>query len=556
MIRPTMSHIKKHTNTINMILILTGVMIFSAFSLSGVHLDLDNSDSYNEWVTSASLRGLNNWLADGILKDKFLIHEDFSSIEFGNNNHRGIYVSYPPGALVPVYLIAKLSGKNEISVRFVKRFIQAEYYLAAAFLSLLFYSAMIILEVKSRALFLLLPIVLSSLWMALPFNVYYMQNVYFADQAVILLSIIYFFLEILLYNNRLKKYENLLQLVSSLVLLLGLLTDYYFVCIALVTFFFRVKIAFQDYPLKSILYKIFSKTWMIILSSFAAGILFISQILIVPNGLKLLIVTFLIRTGSGAEHGGIKLLALHHFKVGFSPLFLPVLAGVTVFCLIFPLIKNKFNKQKQMIIDWLSIITLSSVLHTLILREHSIVHEFSMLKYNLVFVFFLFTIVYWIYVRQQQDIGGKNKRFAKIALTLLSLPTVLLFLYLYQYNQTFTRQRFWKEDHSIARFIGENTNFADVVYSPDYEIPLYPPQNLTISKKRIYRISSFEAVPVKELPNHAFINLFISKETLSKHPWNKMDIKGIDRRKVDGYYLLKFPKKLFEALTIQKNVRP
>jgi hypothetical protein len=69
-------------------------------------------------------------------------------------------------------------------------------------------------------------------------------------------------------------------------------------------------------------------------------------------------------------------------------------------------------------------------------------------------------------------------------------------------------------DHSIARFIRAHTNYYDVVYSPDYEIPWDPPQDLAISRKRVYKVLSPHEIPVDRLPEHAVINVLISSETL------------------------------------------
>ncbi len=548
--RPALLSCRRHG--LNVVVIGLSILVFSVFFPNTVRTDFNSMDNYLEWVTSASLRIVNNWLTVGIFKDKFIMYEDFPSIEFEKYYGRNAYVSYPPGALVPLYFSAKLLGKKEISIGFVKKFVQAEYCAAALFLGWLFYAALITLEVRSKGFLIIAPFLLSSLWVALPFNVYYMKNVYFADEAVILLSIMYFLLEILLYNKALKKYEKPLQASSAIVLFAGLLTDYYFACIALVTFLYRISYTFQSHPEKSLLQKIFSNTWMMILAVFSVTMLFISQVLAVPNGLELFILTFLIRTGSGAEHGGLGVLALHHFRVGFTAIFLPVLVCVTLFCLFFPFLRNKFDRPKQLLFSWLSIITLSSVLHTLILREHSIVHEFSMLKYNLVFVFIVFSLSYLLY-SYNSPVVLLIKKYRLALFVLMAFLAIPLFLNLIDYNRTFYQRRTWKEDHSLAQFIRNNTSYYDVVYSPDYEIYLYPPQDLTISRKRVYKISRPDVIPLNELPDRAIINILISEETLEKGDWRKLKETNIFSKKFSNYYLFKLSKKHFRSLMYEQK---
>lgn len=509
---------------------------------------MKNADNYNEWVTASSLRIVNSWLTDGIIKDNFVMYEDFASVEFENNSNRSAYVSYPPGSLIPLFLSARIIGKEEISVAFIKTFAQYQYYLSVLFLALFFYACLITLELKSKPLIILLPITLSTLWSFLPFNVYYMKNVFFSDQAVIPLSIIFFLIEVLLCNKRLTHYRKPLQILSAMILFVGLLNDYYFFCIAVVVCFARIINAFQNHPDKSFLNNVVSDTWMTILSLICAASLFFIQLLSVPNGLKLLAITFNIRTGSGVEHGGIQLLAIHHFNVGFSVFFLPILIGVTIFCVIFPFIRNKFSEKMQMVIRWLSIITLSSVLHTAILREHSIVHEFSMLKYNLVFTFMIFTIIYWLYARYITSSFKIIKKYSVLMLIIISCLSIYGLNDLIHYNKKFYNKRMDGADHSIAEFIRRNTNYYDVVYSPDFEINVNPPQDLAISRKRIYKILSLDEIPVKELPDHAMINVLISKETKENNIWSKLKNDDVFAEESDKLCLFKFSKRSFLSL--------
>jgi len=193
-----------------------------------VPVHLQSMDSYHEELTAFSLNIVNNWLSDGIIHDRFLMYPDYNSVEFENNHQRNVYLSYPPGALIPLYVVAKLTGRQELSIPAIKHFVQFEYYLSILILGMLFYICLKYIKIKSRLWLIVIPVMFSSLWAFLPFNTYYMNNVYFTDQAVILLSIVFFATEILLYIRTSKKWVVPLQILSSTVLFAGILTDYYF----------------------------------------------------------------------------------------------------------------------------------------------------------------------------------------------------------------------------------------------------------------------------------------------------------------------------------------
>lgn len=538
---------KDKKNIINILGIFICIIVFTIIPLKMLFpVDFQNADHYQD-LTAYSQIIVNNWLTDGITNDKFMMHCDFASVEFENNNDRCIYLSYPPGSLIPLYFIAKVTGQKEVTVGFIKYFIQFEYYISMLLLGILFYLCLKYIEITSRFFLIFLPVLFSSLWAFLPYNVYYMNNIYFADQAVILLSIVFFLIEIALYTKRLKRWEFLLQILSCVVLFAGILTDYYFYCIAFVSVYLRIMNNFRERPEQSLIFKLLSNTWPLIVSAVIASVLFLMQLLFAPHGIKLLMVTFLMRASSGTEWGGLRELT-HHFGNGFTVLFIPVLIFATIFCLVFPLIRQKFNGQKQVIINGLSLIVLSSVLHTTVLREHSIIHAFSMLKYNLVFVFIIFVFFCWLYVHCQRAVLDTTRKYLKVSLTLTVCFIIVFILGLQSYNYNFYRARMSTADYSIARFIRAHTNYYDVVYSPDYEIPWNPPQDLAISRKRVYKVLSPHEIPVDRLPEHAVINVLISSETLKNPVWNQLDTDGSFSGKSRDLYLFKFRGTAFRSV--------
>lgn len=533
--------IKKYKSMMDVIIVSIGLWLFAIMPLNTVPVDFKNG---KQWLTPASQTIVNIWLIEGIVHDNFIMYKDFASVEFENNNNRNAYVSYPPGTLIPLYCIAKIIGAKEVSVRFVKSFVQFEYYLSIFILGIFFYVCLQFIEIKSRLLKIALSIIFSLFWAFLPSNVYYMKNEYFSDQAIILLSIIFFYIETLFSNKKFKEKGTLLQILSCIVMFAGVLTDYYFFCIAFVVICFRVINNFQKYPGKSISYKLFSNTWSLFITALIATVIFIIQVLSVPNGLKSLALTFSIRSGAGEEWGGLAALA-DHFTGCFNVLSIPVLLFVTIFCLIFPFIRKHYSEKKQVLVNWLSMIVLSTVLHTVILREHSIFHEFSMLKYNLVFTFIIFTLTCWVYLNGYAEAAGRIKKYSKIMLIFIICFLVIGLKKLIIYDHYYYERRIFRKDYSMAEFIRKNTNYYDVVYSPDYETKC---QDVPISRKRIYNVSSLNEIPVDSLPDDAVINILISEETMGNRNWNKLREGKYVAGDKGNFYLIKFSKESFKSV--------
>jgi len=117
------------------------------------------------------------------------------------------------------------------------------------------------------------------------------------------------------------------------------------------------------------------------------------------------------------------------------------------------------------------------------------------------------------------------------------------------YNDKFYKKRiFEKKDHSVAEFIRANTNYNDVVYSPDYEIYWSNTADLAIARKRVYIISTPYDVPVSSLPDHAKINILISEETMRNNVWNKFDTTESRFKKFKNFYFMTFSKESFQSV--------
>ena len=62
------------------------------------------------WQTGSTLKFTDYWYQEGPLKLGFTMLENPPSVEFPRLQDRGIYSSYPPGAIIPVYLYCRVAG--------------------------------------------------------------------------------------------------------------------------------------------------------------------------------------------------------------------------------------------------------------------------------------------------------------------------------------------------------------------------------------------------------------------------------------------------------------
>lgn len=552
--------IKIHILNISIIFIILSIIVIIPLQLFP-----KIKDTYPHWLTSSTVKFTNNWLKDGVINDKFIMWEDFKSVEITNN--RIFYVSYPPGTIVPVYTAAKLLNKKEIDFNFVKKVLKLEYFTLIFLIAFIFYSCLEMLGVKDQLYQITIPVFLASLWSFLPFNYYHMRNVFFSDQLVILYATIFFLLEFYFYYEK-NKWQPVINLLTIVTVFMGCMTDYYFYTIIFVAFCIRVMNVSYEQPKKNIFYKIFSQTWQLILPFALSVLLFVIQ-LNITNGYSTLYAKFLERTISktpSITEGFLPIITSSLNKV--FPYFSIILLLAVILCIAYILSQHsKFsNNSTDILIKWETLIIFSAILHTLICKNHSMVHEFSMMKYNFVLVSILFGIFAYLYLNFSFLTKAKNKKILwyTIAFLITISANYMLILrdnefYKERIHQGNSCAKFVLSDtsfydavydngkYSCAKFIKSNANFYDAVYSPDYEIPTLPPQALSISEKRVYHISKISDISINNLPKNTVINILLSKNTSQAKEWKDIKkiaiktIKSTNNKHIEQYTIYKVP---------------
>ena len=477
------------------------------------------SDGHNQWLTGSTVKFATNWYQEGPLNIKFAMLENPKSIEFQNISSRDPYTSYPPGTIIPIYIISELQG-HKPTVATVMDYNLFNHFLIALILGLtiFFFFRQLKIDMINSFLFSLIPIILELL---LPGPIYWFQNVFFSDQAVILPFVLYIFLEILR-DGMIGKNLRILNILQNLVLFIGFLTDWLFVFIALIVYIKRIidgeivlrrKMSFAN--IRSFLNDSL-KYWIVPLIAVA---LFALQDFLL-GGVSKTISKFFIRTAASQE-GAAQLknglnIFLGYISKNYGEIgLILLLVSVAVFLLITSIILYKIYKKQNIGYDILKIkkilyligmYIIPCVLQVYFFKNHSVVHEFSILKFSVsistiplvllpVLIFFLtenFMVnslkSRFIILRNIFNKFKINPRLFIIFLLAFSATLGYVAYEFPEYNILFPTP------NSIYGIIGDsiqqNTGYNDVVFSPDFEIPTNPPQQLSYSMKRVYQINS------------------------------------------------------------------
>ena len=480
----------------------------------------------DEWGTGSTIKFADNWYQEGPLNLKFAMLENPKSIEFQTISSRSPYTSYPPGAVIPIYIISELEG-HKPTVAMVMGYNLLNQFLIAFILALTIFFLLrrLKIDIFNSFLFSIIP---SLLMLLLPGPLYWFQNVFFSDQAVILPFVIYIFLEVFR-DGIVGKNLRILNVIQNIVLFYGFLTDWLFVFIALTVYTKRVidgEIVLSRNFSLTILYTFLKgsiKYWFV---PIIALILFAIQVFILGN-IRVTVSKFLFQSGIsqiGAEHlnnGLNKFLGNISFYYGKIGLFLLFISAAIYLIISFYIIFKSREKQKvgydivkvKKILYLIGMFLIPCVLQVYFLKTHSIIHVFSVLKFSVpistiplvlspVLIFLLTENLMSKKVSSKFTIFSKflykfriNPRLFLIFLLAFSATLGYISVENPNYNTLYPAPNYNYE--IIGNSIQKNTDYNDVLFSPDFGILENPPQQLSYSMKRVYQINSTEDIKNK-----------------------------------------------------------
>lgn len=516
------------------------------------------SYGHHQWLTGSTIKFTKMWLSEGPINLKFGMFENPSSIEFPTLNSRLFYSSYPPGTILPIYIICKWL-RLEPTPGLINSYNLLNHFLIAFFLSLTLFIFLLQIEfnILTSLILSLIPIFIELL---MPAPLYWHQNVFFTDQAVILPFVLVIFLEVLKDGLKNKKIFFLVNCLQTIVFFYGYLTDWFFCFVGLIIYLKRVlngeiKGRIFNFIIKSFFFWI---PLIIVLSLFALQ-------LSILNGWNYFIGRYFFRTRLGPDEAGIskffEYLADGYGSLSIYLLWVSLLASL--FFLIYLCIK-KYKKEPVHFkilksLSFIAILLLPCFMQIYFLKQHTVVHDFSALKFSIPlsivpFILLPIIVLHFIFDIEKDlilnlQITYKNRdKIIKIPLCIL-LTIIIVFTYIksnhYKYINYFPEPTAYEKE----QFIADNTGYEDVVFSPDYEIKANPPQQLSYSMKRVYKFNAIKDVYelIKNIKDSYTVNFFLIKEQISNNDaeLHKLVLLANDIRENEKYILYKISKANF-----------
>ncbi len=189
------------------------------------------------WMTAGTNVYAANWFREGPLTLCFAMYWTPASIETPDAK-RNVYISFPPGAVLPVYALAKCIGHPPTPTLLILYDLFNQYALTIVLAFIVFLAVRRIgLSAGPATAFSIVPIVF-YLWLPGPFYEHVMG--YFGDQAVLLPAAIYLLLELVRRGMDSAKGKRVVDVAQGLLSFYGVLTDWFFVFILFAVFLHRL----------------------------------------------------------------------------------------------------------------------------------------------------------------------------------------------------------------------------------------------------------------------------------------------------------------------------
>lgn len=94
------------------------------------------TENEHEWLTGSTVKFARNWYREGPWNIRFAMLENPESPEFPTFDSRVPYVSYPPGTVIPIYLIGLVS-RHEPGISMVMEYNLLNQWLISIILALI-----------------------------------------------------------------------------------------------------------------------------------------------------------------------------------------------------------------------------------------------------------------------------------------------------------------------------------------------------------------------------------------------------------------------------------
>ena len=460
------------------------------------------SAGHHFWLTAHTLLVLENWYEDGALHDRFAMLDYPRSVEAPTIRTRSPYVSYPVGFLLPLHALTVLS-RAPPSVERIMRFNLANHLAIALVLATLAF-AMARGSAFPPPLAVVFAAVAAGVALLTPGPLYWLQNVYFADQAVILPFALVLLLE-WLRDGTAPRARRAASALLPLVLFWGSFVDYLFVFVALTLFAKRWlagEHGWRDRARRAAAIRF----WIPVVAALAIFFVHIAFL----GELRKLAERAVFRSWAPSEPTlqQVDWVDRWHFNAkrqyGRANVAFFVAAVVACVAIALSALPSRQRDPAAAARVWRllgvgALATLPCLAQIYVLRNHSVVHDFSALKLVLPIALVPWVVLplavaeRWRWSRSSAAVShddGDDRRglgvVARLAYT--AAPAMIAAACLAAIHPNLTSQFPPNElpGRDAATFVRRHAGYRDVIFSPHVAIELRPPQLLSIARKVVY----------------------------------------------------------------------
>jgi len=523
-----------------------------------------------------------NWYREGMWHLKAGAYLTPRSVEILDPAARRPRTSYPPGLLVPIYLVSKLIAR-EPSVSTVVTYNLIGHFLIALLLALMVFALLrhSRCDHATAFLFALTP---PCLYLLLPAPMYQHLIRYVPDNAVLLPFVLFVFLEVLRDGAGDKRWVRwLLAALQGVVAFGGILTDYLFALVALCVYLKRLARGqlgrgFLGFVAGSALF------WLPVGLGLA---LYVLQLWIF-DGLEDLAHKFQLWTSASSHRGFSRGLdsyfwqvhMVHGYgKVGVALLwasFAAVVAG-SVYAGARRLRRKAVNHRVAQTLSLAFVFVAPCFMHVFLLKDHASmpVHDFVTLKFApalatapFVLLPVLFLAVFganpsalsWarakaLVTRRPQEGGGQ---WSLLPLAMMVLAVGYLVLESPRVAPLLNDASKPDPALAVAKFIGAHTGYADVVFALDPECKASETRLLAYSMKEVHSAPSLQRVyaPLAHIDEDYTVNLLmVGSKPQGVVALDALIQEAYEERTADGLRLCKIHKQDFLELCKGYRVR-
>lgn len=487
----------------------------------------------SSWTTTGSALCAKHWNREGAWPLRFTMYREPHSIETPNAARKP-YLSFPPGAIAPLYLLGRIFAIDPNPTLTMSWNLFVQFFAALALAHIAYVTLLCIGAAPGASVtFSMIPPIL-YLFLRGPF--YEHQMGYFSDQAVMLPFALFALFEIIRFRTNKTSLRFVLDLIQAAVIFCGMMTDWLFVFVLVCGLIFRAVTGQFGYRVRPIC----CRAVLYLLPAALALALFAVQ-LAYHDGFATLYERFVF--GAGVEPNGnlanpglvqhrISLLAFftvslesrfwrEFIPMAFGPAAIAAVGTCAAFLVVTGLLAAAFWIRKRRVPSVVSaplavafLTFVPCFLYGQVFQSHSsiLLHFFSSLKFAaplallplcIIPVALTSAISTWCRERTRQFL------YRIAALTCLAAAIVYLAVLGDPHSAAiYTPLR--PEYESIGRFIAGNTDYEDVVFSNSIEIGAIEPHYLVYAMKRIHPAHSFDDIArvLERTTGQCTINLF------------------------------------------------